>query len=247
VKVTVITAVLNDRDGLARTRASVLAQRDVAIQHIVIDGGSSDGTLQLLTDWSQSDNFVFLSEPDSGVYQAFNKGLDLVSGDCVGFLNAGDVYQDESVLADLTTALGDSSVDLIFGDIDITRSDGVDETIRRYKSAGFAGKQLLRGFMPPHPSVYARKSVYQTVGSFREDFRIAGDFEWAIRAFLQHGIKARHLDRVFVRMPAGGMSNNGIASVLRNTSEMRRALAMNGHPASWFSLIMRLPLKWFHA
>lgn len=247
MRVTVITAALNCREQLIRTRQSVLSQRGVEVQHVVVDGSSTDGTLSLLAEWAKDGNFVFSSEPDSGVYEAFNKGLRLANGDCIGFLNAGDVYEDDGVLADIESVLCDPGVELVFGDIEITRPNTVEQTIRRYRAAGFAGEHLLRGFMPPHPSVYARTSLYKTVGPFSEDFRIAGDFEWAIRAFLRHDVVARYLDRVFVRMPAGGMSNNGWSSIWRNTQEMHRALTINALPASWLSLIMRLPLKWLHA
>ena len=247
MKITVITAVLNDLDALVRTRQSVLDQTGVDIQHVVIDGGSSDGVAELLTQWSADSNLRFLSEPDSGVYDAFNKGLRLADGDSIGFLNAGDVYRDENVLSDVDSVLADPETDLVFGDIEITRPNSVSQVVRRYQSAGFTPQNLLRGFMPPHPSVYAKRQVYQEVGMFRDEFRIAGDFEWSIRTFLKHGVRAKHLDRTFVRMPAGGLSNNGLSSLWQNTVEMHSALEMNGLPASWIALAMRLPRKWLRA
>ncbi len=247
MRISVITAVLNDRAALLRTRQSVLSQRGVDVQHVVVDGGSSDGVADLLAEWSADSELRFLSERDSGVYDAFNKGLRLADGEAIGFLNAGDVYRDEHVLSDVSSALADPEADLVFGDIDITRSDSVSEIVRRYRSAGFQPQNLLRGFMPPHPSMYAKRRLYSEVGVFRDEFRIAGDFEWSIRAFLKHRARGKRLDRVFVRMPAGGLSNNGLSSVWQNTIEMHSALTMNELPASWFSLAMRLPRKWLRA
>ena len=244
MKVTVITAALNARDDLVRTRASLLAQHHVDVQHVIVDGGSTDGTLTLLAEWQADGRTVCFSEGDSGVYQAFNKGLRLAEGDCIGFLNAGDVYQDENVLSDVVAAFRDADIDLIYGDVDITRRDSIDQTIRRYKSTTFSGNNLLRGLMPPHPSIYARRRVYDDVGEFSEVFRIAGDFEWALRAWLIKHVSARHLDRVFVRMPTGGISNNGLRSIVESTVEMHRALEMHDLPVSWLKLLSRLPLKW---
>ena len=244
MKVTVITAVLNARDDLARTRTSLLAQHHADVQHVIVDGGSTDGTLELLAEWRADGRCVCFSESDSGVYQAFNKGLRRAEGDCIGFLNAGDVYQDKNVLSDVVAALRDADVDLIYGDVDITHRDSIDKTIRRYKSTTFSGDKLLRGMMPPHPSIYARRRVYDDVGEFSEAFRIAGDFEWALRAWLLTHVSARHLDRVFVRMPTGGISNNGFRSIVESTVEMHRALEMHGLSASWLKLLSRLPLKW---
>ncbi len=244
MRVTVVTAALNCREALMRTRRSVLSQREAEVQHVVIDGGSTDGTPEILARWAREEGLVYLSEPDSGVYQAFNKGLRLADGDCIGFLNAGDVYHDERVLFDVLAAFDDPGLGLLFGDIEITREASTENVIRRYSSEGFSSSHLLRGLMPPHPSIYARRAVYDQVGGFVDDFRIAGDFEWALRAFLIHELPARRLERNFVRMPAGGISNNGWESILRNTREMHRALTMHQLPASWLDLIARLPRKW---
>lgn len=244
MKVTVITAVLNARDDLIRTRSSLLDQNHGDVQHVIVDGGSTDGTLELLAEWPADGRCIWFSESDSGVYQAFNKGLRRAEGDCIGFLNAGDVYQDKNVLSDVVAAFRDADVDLIYGDVDITRRDSIDRTIRRYKSTAFSGNKLLRGLMPPHPSIYARRRVYDDVGEFSEAFRIAGDFEWALRAWIFKGICARHLARTFVRMPTGGISNSGIRSIVESTIEMHRALEMHGLPTSWLKLVSRLPLKW---
>jgi glycosyltransferase involved in cell wall biosynthesis len=247
VKITVITAALNARDALQRSRASVLAQRQVQVQHVIVDGGSTDGTRELLSEWQSDDQCVCVSEVDSGVYAAFNKGLKLAVGDCIGFLNAGDIYQDDYVLSDVVGALRDPNVDLVYGNVDITTRDRIEQTVRRYRSDGFSREKLLFGFMPPHPSLYARANLYREVGPFSEAFRIAGDFEWAIRAFLKCRVNSRYLERTFVRMPAGGLSNNGLSSAFRNTIEMRAALRKHQIPASWYRLIMRLPLKWLRA
>ena len=161
MRVTVITAVLNARQDLIRTRQSVLKQRDVDVQHVVIDGGSTDGTAELLSDWSADKALSFNSEPDSGVYAAFNKGLKLADGDLIGFLNAGDVYHDESVLSDVVAQLSDPQVDLVFGNIDITRRGSVDAVVRRYGANGFSPERLVSGFMPPHPSIM-RKGAFMT-------------------------------------------------------------------------------------
>ena len=155
MRVTVITAVLNAREGLIKTRDSVLAQQGVDVQHVVIDGGSTDGAVSLLRDWEQRDGVSFLSESDSGVYEAFNKGLRLASGEIIGFLNAGDVFSDETVLSDVASALASPDIDLVYGDVDITHPNSIDRVVRRYRARGFLPSQLLRGFMPPHPSIYA--------------------------------------------------------------------------------------------
>lgn len=242
--ISVITAALNCRQDLIRTRDSVLRQRGVKIQHIVVDGGSTDGTRELLAEWAADEHFRFVSETDTGVYDAFNKGLRLADGDYIGFLNAGDIYHNSDVLSDIALALADAGTDLVFGDVDMTPLDDLATTVRRYRAKNFLPQHLLRGFMPPHPSIYVRRSAFDLVGEFCTEFRIAGDFEWAIRAFMLRKLGSRYLGKIVVRMPVGGISNDGFGSMWRNTIEMHRALRLHALPASWIQLISRLPRKW---
>jgi glycosyltransferase involved in cell wall biosynthesis len=221
-----------------------MSQRGVQVEHIVIDGGSNDGTRALLEEWCSDSCFRFISEPDTGVYDAFNKGLSLATGECIGFLNAGDIYQNHDSLAEIRAALTGKDIDLVFGDVEMTPAHDLAMTVRRYRAIGFSPSHLLRGFMPPHPATYVKKSTFDSVGVFCDKFRIAGDFEWAIRAFLLAEINSSYLAKTIVRMPVGGISNNGIRAIWRNTKEMHQALRMHDLPASWVRLLARLPRKW---
>jgi glycosyltransferase involved in cell wall biosynthesis len=244
IMISVITAVRNDRKGLETTLRSVSEQSGVTIEHVVVDGDSTDGTQEVIRDWSKTRVLTWLSEPDTGVYDAFNKGLQRASGDVIGFLNAGDVFAAPDVLQSVQEIFEKTPAQVVYADVDITDERSLDRVVRRYSAKNFDPSQLLRGFMPPHPATYMRRSVVQQVGEYDVSLKIAGDFDWAVRFFLKQNGWASYLPRTLVKMPAGGLSNRGWRSLVVNTMEMHAVLAKQGLPASWWALLSRLPRKW---
>lgn len=242
MKVSIVTAVRNGGAVIGGTLESVAAQDYADIEHIVVDGASTDDTLAVVRAHGRRVARV-LSEPDTGVYQAFNKGLRLATGDAIAFLNAGDSYCSGDVVSRVVAAFADDPVDAVFGDLLVV--DPRDETrvLRRYSSRAFRPERLAWGFMPAHPTLFLRRRVYEACGGYDPGYRIAGDYELCLRVFLGQRIRYRHLPGDLVRMPSGGLSNRGWRSKWVITREMRRACAANAVPTSLLRLSSRLPVK----
>jgi glycosyltransferase involved in cell wall biosynthesis len=242
MKLSVVTAVLNGSKTILATLKSVADQTHEDVEHIIVDGASSDDTLQIVRAAAGPRVAKIVSGKDSGVYDAFNKGLRLCTGDAIGFLNSGDTYVSSDVLAQIARALAESDASAVYGDVVIV--DEVDgRTLRRYRSSRFTPRKIAYGLMPAHPSLFMRRQVYEQFGEYDASFRIAGDFELVARVFRDGRLRSRYLPHVLVRMPRGGLSTSGWRSKLIITREMRRACRMNGIASGWLKLCMRFPLK----
>jgi len=242
MKVSVITAVRNAAQAIRVTLKSVEAQDYADIEHIVVDGASTDGTPEAVKAIGKRVS-VFVSEPDSGVYQAFNKGLRRATGDVVAYINAGDEYVSPSVISSVVGAFRDRPVDAVFGDAALVDAEQRDRTLRVYSSARFLPSRLAYGFMPAHPTLFLRKRVYDEVGEYDESYRIAGDFEFCVRAFCRRSLSYHYLPDTLVRMADGGLSNRGWRSKWLITREMHRACVENSVSTSLFKLLLRFPVK----
>lgn len=244
MKVSIITAVRNSVQGIVATVDSVAAQDYPDIEHIVIDGASTDGTAEAVRRHGRRVS-ALLSEPDSGVYDAFNKGLRLVSGEVVAFLNAGDQYVDAATVSTLVGELEGARVDAVFGDVAIVDAASRRRTLRRYSSRSFAPHRLSLGFMPAHPTLFMRKSVYDRIGGYDTSYRIAGDFELCVRAFHGAAVSYHYVPRELVLMAHGGLTSGGWRGRWTITRELQRACRQNALPTSLLKLLARIPLKAF--
>jgi len=239
----IITAVRNRCATIADTLESVASQEYPKKEHIVQDGASTDGTLDVIEQVA-TDIVKLESTPDSGVYDAFNRGLRCAQGEFVAFLGADDVYEGNGVLADVADAFQDPSIDIVFGDALIVRPDDTSRIVRSYRSASFRGLNSLRyGFMPAHTATFVRRSLYERVGEFDTSYRIAGDFEWFVRAFRSQPPKFVYLRKPLVRMRAGGLSSFGPRATWTITREALRACLSNATSTSYTRLLLRLPVK----
>jgi glycosyltransferase involved in cell wall biosynthesis len=242
VKVSIITAVRNGEADIVATLNSVAAQDYPAIEHIVIDGNSQDSTAALVRN-SGMRVFRFISEPDGGVYDAFNKGLRLATGDVIAFLNCGDTYVSAQVVSRMAEALSESRIEAAFADVLIVDRRDRNRVIRHYSSKAFAPRSMSFGLMPAHPSLFLRREVYRRVGEYDLRFQIAGDFELCLRVFAAGSTPYRYLNEATVRMPAGGLSNRGWRSKLTITREMYEACTLNHIGTSYPRLCLRFALK----
>jgi glycosyltransferase involved in cell wall biosynthesis len=242
MKVTVITGVLNGQSSIGATLASVSSQDYAEIEHIVIDGASTDSTLDIVQG-ARTPNLRVYSGKDSGVYQAFNRGLQVATGDVIVFLNSGDVYTATSTVSTMIGVLAASGVDAVFGDLAVVDLARSGRMVRRYSSRKFQPSTMSYGFMPAHPTLFIRRGVYDMVGSYDERYRIAGDFEFCLRAFVTHGISYRYVPDLVVSMPIGGLSNRGWRSKWDITLEVRQACRNNGVATSLPRLCLRFPLN----
>jgi glycosyltransferase involved in cell wall biosynthesis len=242
LKVSIITAVYNGQSSILETLDSVATQGYSSIEHIIIDGASRDSTAALVRK-SATRVAQFVSEPDAGVYDAFNKGLRLASGDVIAFLNCGDTYVSTNVVSRMMDVLSLHGVQAAFADVLITDSRDYDRVIRRYSSKKFSPQRMAYGLMPAHPSLFLRREVYERVGEYDTRYRIAGDFELCLRVFVTASTPYRYLNEAIVRMPSRGLSNRGWRSKLTITREMAEACAMNDIRTSFAKLCLRFPLK----
>ena len=226
-KISVITATYNRVDTLAQAIRSVQGQSYTSVEHVVVDGGSSDGTQALLGELLRPTD-VMRSERDKGIYDALNKGLTMARGDVVGFMHSDDFYADDEVLADVARAFEDPGVDAVYGDLDYVSKDDPGRIVRRWRSNPFRPEDLRRGWMPPHPTLYLRKAVIERCGGFDTSYRIAADYDAILRYFGPGQVRAVHLPRVMVKMRLGGESNRSLGRVLLKMKEDLRALRRNG-------------------
>lgn len=212
------------------------------IEHIVIDGASKDSTVPIIQR-NLSKIAHFVSEPDTGVYQAMNKGLKLATGDIIAFLNSDDVFSSFQILETVARTMQEQELDALYGDVEYFHASKPGKTVRTYDSGRFSPTRIAWGWMPAHPALFVRRDVYERFGHFREDYRIAGDYEFVARIFKDGRLRSRHLDQVMVRMQTGGLSTAGIAATYLLNKEILRACRQNGIASNWLMVLSKYFFK----
>lgn len=221
-----VTAVHNRQKTVGQAIESVLSQSYPAVESIVIDGASTDGTLAVLEAYRPRLGML-ISERDQGIYDALNKGIKHATGDVVGFLHADDIFENSEVLAKVAAAFQDPTIDAVYGDLVYVKHDDISQVIRYWKSGHYDDAALLRGWMPPHPTFYVRRSVYERLGGFDTRYRIAADYDTVLRFLAVGKIRAAYIPEVMVRMRAGGISNHSLRSIMRKSREDIEVLRRN--------------------
>lgn len=238
MKISIITAVYNNKASVLDAVRSVRSQTYLDIEHIIIDGGSTDGTRELIEALDPQPT-IFVSEPDKGIYDALNKGIKLATGDVIGFMHSDDIFASDEVIAQVAMQFADASVDTVYGDLQYVRKDDPSKVIRYWKSSTFDCAQLKRGWMPPHPTVYLRRSVYDKYGVFDTSFRIAADYDFMLRIFRDNARIVSYIPEVMVRMRVGGESSS-IKNYIRKWKEDYRALKRNRIGGIWVLAVKNL-------
>ncbi len=222
MKVSIITIAYNSSKTIAKTLQSVLDQKVKNIEHIIIDGKSSDNTLEICKKFSHISKII--SEKDKGVYDAFNKGLKFATGEIIGFLNSDDIFYNEESLQNIINAF-DSHTDCIYGNLKYINSNGV--IVRKWESKVFKAGAFKKAWMPAHPTFYCRKKIYDKLGGYKRSYKIAGDFELMLRFLEKHGINSKFIDKNLIIMLTGGISNRNINSKVRILKEEFKAFKEN--------------------
>ena len=225
--ISVITVSYNSRETIADTIESVATQTYPFIEHIVVDGASTDGTLEVLERFRDKLSKI-VSEPDEGIYAAMNKGLSLATGDVIGTLNSDDVYVDENVLALVAEVFRDDAVDVCYGDVFYVDKGDLNRIVRHWKSEPYRPGLFEQGWMPPHPAFFIRRRVLGRVGPFEASYRFAADFDFMLRALHVQQLRSTYLPRELVTMRVGGWTNNSVRNVLRGNIEAYRSCRKNG-------------------
>jgi glycosyltransferase involved in cell wall biosynthesis len=239
VKISIITPVYND-PRVAGALDSVLSQNvEAELELIVIDGSSTDGSLEVLERYRDDGRLaVLVSEPDRGMYDAINKGIALATGDIVGILNADDRYADTAVLRDVIAAFKNSHIEACYGDLVYVDDD--DQVVRYWRSGECSRWKFHLGWAPPHPTFFVRKNVYERLGIFdMECFRIAADYELMLRFLMKNRVPVAYVDRVLVRMTVGGMSNRSVRNIMKANLEVYRAWRRNRLPLGQLAPVLK--------
>jgi glycosyltransferase len=221
-KFSIITPVFNGAKTISGALKSTSEQSYENIEHIIIDGASTDGTIDIIKN-HKSEKMKIISEPDNGIYDALNKGIKLASGDIVGILHSDDLYANKDVIHKISEHFSDNSIDGIYTDLVYVDKNDTDKIFRYWKSCEFYPKLLKKGWMPPHPTVFLRKSAYEKFGQFDTSYKIAADYDFMLRIF-SSGVNLKYLPLVSYKMRIGGVSNRSISHILRKSNEDLKAL-----------------------
>ncbi|HNS20087.1 MAG TPA: glycosyltransferase family 2 protein [Sedimentisphaerales bacterium] len=225
MRVSIVTVCFNSAATIEDTIQSVCDQEYDDLEHIIVDGGSTDGTQDVIRRHNGRIK-KFISEPDRGIYDAMNKGLALAAGEVVAFLNADDVYASSAVIGDVTAAIREDHVDGVYGDLVYVKRQGSHRILRYWRAGEYRPMAFYRGWVPPHPTFFCQTAVYRRLGGYDPVYRIAGDFELMLRFIEKNRIRVQYVPRPLVRMRMGGQANT-VRGMIQGNREIVRAFRSN--------------------
>lgn len=237
VSISIITSSFNSQDTIVDTMKSVASQNYEFIEHLLIDGSSTDATLVLANQHSIP-NFVCFSEPDNGIYDALNKGIQFATGDVIGFLHADDFYPSIDVVSKIAQAFEDPSVQAVYGDLHYVLKDQPNKVFRYWKTGSFSLSKLFQGWMPPHPTLYIRRELYDRIGGFDTSYRISADYDSILKIFSDPSLVSVYIPEVLVKMRTGGASNRSLSNIIQKSREDLRALR-SANVGGWYTLVAK--------
>ena len=241
MKVSIITVVWNNKETIRDAINSVLSQTYKNIEYIIIDGASTDGTVEIVQSYKGKIT-KFISESDKGLYDAMNKGINLATGDMVGILNSDDFYIDEFVIEKVVKEFEEKQVDSVYADLVYVKPEDLHKTIRYYDSSNFNPKKFAYGWTPAHPTFFVKKEVYEKYGLFRTDLKIAADFDILARFLFIHKISYSYMREVLVKMRIGGVSTS-FSSIWINNIEQLQVCHDNNIDTNIFKILLKYPSK----
>jgi glycosyltransferase involved in cell wall biosynthesis len=240
MRVSIITVCYNSSATIADTIRSVKRQEHDNIEHIIIDGISTDNTLDVIR--SSGFDGVLVSEKDNGLYDAMNKGIKMATGDIVGILNSDDFYPDENVIDDVVNHFSGHQCDAVYADLDFINMTKPKKIVRKWRSGQYRYEKFNFGWMPPHPTFFVKREVYEKFGSFNTGLKSAADYELILRFLYVNKVKAEYLPRVLVHMRSGGMSNRSFSHRIKAHMEDYKAWRINGGSPHWYTMVLK-PLR----
>ncbi|MBY5949933.1 glycosyltransferase [Algoriphagus marincola] len=238
MKVSIITVTFNSANTLAQTIQSVATQNYEDIEYLVIDGGSTDGTQEIIKSYN---NIVtkWVSEPDKGLYDAMNKGIQMATGDIVGIINSDDFYHRTDAISKVVEGFSDPDIDCVFADIRFVNNENLDKTVRYYSSKRFDLGAFTWGFMPAHPTFFTYRKNFEKLGGYKTDYKIAADFELLVRFLYKHKLSYKYLNFDLMKMRLGGVSTASLKSTWIINQEDLRACKENGLKTNYIRLYSR--------
>lgn len=244
MKVSIITVVYNRADVIRDTIESVLSQTYKNIEYIIIDGASNDGTMDVVNEYKDKISRI-ISEPDRGLYDAINKGIKEATGDVIGLIHSDDFYLDNLVIQRVVDTFKKENKHMLFADLLYIKGDNKDKVLRYYSAKNFTVDKLKYGFMPPHPTLFVKKEVYEKYGLYKIDYKIAADYEMFVRLLLVNKLSFSYIHLPIVKMRVGGVSSGGIRRKIECNIEVLRAIRSNGLKANHLVLLKKYPIKVF--
>jgi glycosyltransferase involved in cell wall biosynthesis len=244
ITISIITASYNSVRTISDTINSVLAQTYPKIEYIIIDGCSTDGTIDIVKSFGNRIS-KFISEPDNGIYDAINKGIRFSRGSIVGILNSDDIFYDNCIIEKIVEAFTGNDIEAVFGDAQFVHPVKTSKIIRYYSSKSFSSDRFKYGYMPAHPTFYVKRGLFEKLGYYKTNYKIAADFELLIRFLHGYSLKYRYLEMPFVSMRMGGVSNKSMWSKFVINKEIARACKENGIRTNYFFIYTKYFLKMF--
>lgn len=239
MRISIITATYNSAAHIAACLASVNSQTHKNIEHIIVDGASTDNTLEII---KATPNRVakIISEPDKGIYDAMNKGIKLATGDIIGILNSDDFYASNTIIETVVKTFQEKNVDSVFGNLDFVASDNPEKVIRHWKCTSFIRGSFAKGWHPPHPTFFVKREVYEKYGIFDTSLNVSADFELMLRMLERHQISTCFIDKTIVKMRYGGESTGSLKKIIKGNRNIMKAFKKNEIKVSPFYTFNRL-------
>lgn len=242
MKISIVTVVFNNANTIKDAINSVLNQTYQDIEYIIIDGKSTDGTIEIIQSYGSKIS-KFVSEPDKGIYDAMNKGLKLATGDVVGILNSDDFYILNDVIEKVVKVFEEQQVESMFADLVYVKAEDIDKVVRYYDSSYFSLDKFAYGWMPAHPTFFIKREVYERYGYFKIDYKIAADYELLVRFLAKNGVSYYYLREPIIKMRIGGVSTRNLKSNFILNQEILKACFENGIYSNWFMVLSKYPRK----
>ncbi|MFA6189498.1 MAG: glycosyltransferase family 2 protein [Sulfuricurvum sp.] len=242
MKVSIITVVYNNVNTIQDAIESVLSQTYTDIEYIIIDGGSTDGTVEIIKSYGNKIS-KFISESDHGIYDAMNKGLKLATGDIVGILNSDDFYAHTEVISKVVQIFQENRIECMFADLVYVHPKNLEKIVRYYDSSHFSPKKFAYGWMPAHPTFFVKREMYEKYGYFKTDYKIAADYELLVRFLGKFKISYFYYQAPIVKMRTGGVSTSNLKSNYTLNKEILRACKENNIHTNWIMILSKYPQK----
>ncbi len=228
MRITIITSTFNSASSIKTCLDSVVLQNYNDLEYLIIDGKSSDATLKIIKVYQKKFPFIkLISEKDFGIYDALNKGVQLASGDVIGFVHSDDFLEFNDIINDIVSMTKSENLDGVYGDLQYVDKSNTQEIIRRWKSCDFKPRLLKQGWMPPHPTLFLKREVYEKHGLFDLSYRISADYDFLLRIFKDPELKFGYLPKVITKMRVGGASNQSLKNIIKKSKEDYRAIRIN--------------------
>ncbi len=244
MRVSIITVTKNAEHTIVDCLKSVNNQAYTNLEHIIVDGDSSDNTVKIIEDFNKLKDYKIISEKDLGIYDAINKGIALSTGDIIGLLHADDFFYSNSIVQQIVSGFGQFNTDILFAKVAYVDRNNIDTVKRIYSSAHFKPWVFRFGFAPAHPTFYAKKELFERYGVYRIDLKIAGDFDLMLRFIYKYKVPFTYINECWVKMRLGGISTSGMGSILKNNKEILQACRDNNFYSNYLLLYSKYFIKW---